>query len=132
MKEIPFSIETCIKILDHISSEDKMKNFTECDVCEKISEKMHRDLTKDKSFREEISQLEPIMEVSQDKVMRCSICGTIYLYEYHYEYFIQDQSDEEEWLTRSDREGALKLIQKYLDAHVTPKKIKLYEKYFSI
>ena len=50
---------------------------------------------------------EIIFAYYDDSIMRCPICGRLYYYDYHYQYFANTQNDEEETLTRIDLQQAI-------------------------
>ncbi|MBK5113562.1 MAG: hypothetical protein KGD59_11355 [Candidatus Heimdallarchaeota archaeon] len=100
-------------------------NLTDCKICNKIPDKSYADMAEGESLDKYTAELETAIIIAyyNDCIMRCPICGRLYVYDYHYEYFVNGQSEEEEELIRTDTKGAINKIDKFIKQGYDFKKI---------
>ena len=113
------------KAIKDIASRKKEVRVKDCGICKilrknKKVEYIYEDLPK------EINDLKVVMviDVRPFAIKKCPICERLYFYNEHYEYFVNGASEDNEYLTRVDEEGAFKEMKRCLKYYVDPKYIK--------
>ncbi|MHA1211405.1 MAG: hypothetical protein ACTSSH_02995 [Candidatus Heimdallarchaeota archaeon] len=116
-ENFPFDREIVNKTIIDLPDNPPTVKSSDCRICWKIPDDIKVDITEDKSLTKFTSQLDTVVIISyyEDSVKRCPICGQLYVYRYHYEYFVNSQTEEEERLIRSDSAGAIKLVDDFLN-----------------
>lgn len=124
-QEFPFSRKLVYQAIKELPNNPPTINLKDCEICSQIPDKSYADMSDDKSLDNYTSKLETVIIIAyyNDCIMRCPICGRLYEYDYHYEYFVNGQSEEEEELIRTDSKGAIALIDKFIKQGYEFKKI---------
>jgi hypothetical protein len=125
-KEIlPFSRKAIVQFIKELPNNPPEIKIIDCEICKTIDDREYADMMADESLKNSTSKLETVIIISyyEDCIKRCPLCGRLYVYDYHYEYFVNSQSEEEETLTRSDSKGAMKKIDKFIKQGYDFKKI---------
>ena len=104
-----FSKKAVIQFIKELLSKQKSIPLEKCDICSQIPERSYADLEEGESLDLYKSKLDKaiIFAYYDDSIMRCPVCGRLYYYDYHYQYFANTQNDEEETLTRIDLQQAI-------------------------
>ncbi len=89
--------------------------ITDCEICSEIPNKVDADIAANESLDKYTSKLETAVRFAyyKNSVMRCPLCGMLYIYKYEYEYLVHN-SEEDEYLWRSDTEGAIELVKSFM------------------
>ena len=123
----PFSREKYVELVNEITGKPVNLEPSSCEVCKKFSQEMSADLANNEMIPDK-AELEDAITLLSSKncIKRCPLCFRLYKYQYHYTYYIAGQSEEDEGLIRCDRQGAIELMDEYLQYHVPPEKIIRY------
>ncbi len=113
----PFSAELVVQHIRDLPNNPPVLEITECEICREIPEKSEADLIEEESLASYTSQLETtvIFAYYQGSIKRCPICGRLYKYQYHYEYFACSENDEDEMLSRIDTKGAIEYAHSFIN-----------------
>ena len=123
-QEHPVSRKLIIQAIKELPNNPSTLKISDCEICSKIPEKSYADMAEDKSLENYTSKLERVIIFAyyKDCIMRCPICGRLYIYDYHYEYLV-NKSEEEEELIRTDTKGAISLVDRFIKSSYEFKKI---------
>ncbi|MHA2003802.1 MAG: hypothetical protein ACW960_06825 [Candidatus Thorarchaeota archaeon] len=90
----------------------------DCEVCSTIPDGLEADIAKGESLDGYTSKLETAVRFAyySNAVKRCPVCGRLYIYKYQYEFLVGG-SEEDEWLWRTDTEGAVELVTSFLKSY---------------
>lgn len=90
----------------------------DCEICKKIPERSAADMTEGESLDSFTERLETaiLFAYYKNRVMRCPVCGRLYLYRYEYEYLIP-RSEEDEYLEKTDSDSMMAFIDSFLKAY---------------
>lgn len=133
-KEIyPFTHDKYIQIVNEITNKSIGIDINSCKICKNLPDTINADIADHEAIPQPISKLENIISMSGYKncIKRCPICNRLYRYEYHYMYYITE-SEENEILYRCGPEGAIKMIDEYLEYHIPPRNIIRYGEFIVI
>jgi len=124
-QEFPFSRKLVFQSIKELPDNPPTIDLSDCEICTQIPDKNYADMAEGKSLDMYTSKLETVIIIAyyNDCIMRCPICGRLYVYDYHYEYFVNSQSEEEEELIRTDTKGAISKIDKFIKQGYEFKKI---------
>ena len=111
----PLSREKIIQWIKNLPNNEAKIRISDCKVCSTIPEKSEADMTRNESLNEYKSKLETAVRFAyySNEVKRCPICGRFFIYKYEYEYLVTN-SEEDEYLWRTDIDGAMKLVDSFL------------------
>ena len=115
-KEITtFSVEKVVDFINKLPDNSKTMTITNCPICNEIPSSLSADMAAEESLDEYKTKLEIIVVIAyyEPSIMRCSICGRLYDYDYHYDYYVCSTSDEDEYLTRIDKKKAIAKVKKF-------------------
>ncbi|MHA1840659.1 MAG: hypothetical protein ACTSVP_10985 [Candidatus Heimdallarchaeota archaeon] len=119
-KEITdFSVEKVIDFLNKLPDNSLTVKIADCTICKNIPPSSHADIAAGNSLDEYKTKLETaiIFAYYESCVMRCPICGRLYDYNYHYDYYVCSTSDEDEYLNRIDKKEAIKKVKNFTKSY---------------
>jgi len=90
----------------------------DCKVCSAIPDDLYADMAAGASLDAHKFKLETAVKFAyySNAVMRCPVCGQLYMYKYLYEFLVGG-SEEEEWLFRTDTKEVVKLVDSFLKSY---------------
>jgi len=114
-----FSIEKVFDFINKLPDNSLTLKITDCSICKDIPPSSHADLAAGNSLDEYKSKLETaiIFAYYENCIMRCPICGRLYDYDYHYDYYVCSTSDEDEYLNRIGKKEAIKKAKKFAKSY---------------
>ncbi|MHA1577650.1 MAG: HEAT repeat domain-containing protein [Candidatus Thorarchaeota archaeon] len=109
------SSEMITKWITELPNNPPKMKISDCEICNQIPNKKAADMAAGESLDKHTSKLETVVRFAyyRNSVMRCPLCGRLYIYKYEYEYLVHN-SEEDEYLWRSDTEGAVELVKSFL------------------
>lgn len=115
MKVVPVSREVIVQWIKDLPNNPPTIKSADCKVCSTIPNKIEADMAAGESLDGHTSKLETVVRFAyyKNSVMRCLVCGRLYIYKYEYEYLVMN-SEEDEYLWRTDTEGAVELVDSFL------------------
>lgn len=115
----PFSLEKVSEFIDNLPDNVPKLEISECEICNTIPDSSSADIAAGNSLDKYKIKLETTIIIAyyENCVMRCPICGGLYDYNYHYEYYACSTNDEDEYLTRIDRKKAKTKIRKFVKSY---------------
>jgi uncharacterized protein with PIN domain len=115
---VPLSRKMIAKWIKTLPNNPPSIKVADCKICSTIPESVDADIAKGESLNEYTTQLETVVRFAyySNKLMRCPECGRLYIYKYDYEFLVGG-SEEDEYLWRSDTDGALELVDSFLKYH---------------
>ena len=115
---VPLSKKMITKWIRNLPSNPPSIKITDCRICSMIPESADANIAKGESLNAYTIQLETVIRFAyySNKVMRCPECGRLYIYKYEYEFLVGG-SEEDEYLWRTDTDGALELVDSFLKYH---------------
>jgi len=126
-KEITtFSVEKVVDFINKLPDKSKTMTIANCPICNNIPSSLSADMAAEESLDEYKSKLEitVVFAYYEPSIMRCSICGRLYDYDYHYDYYVCSTSDEDEYLTRIEKKKAIVKVKKFAKDYEFKKIIK--------
>jgi len=112
---VPISRKVIVQWIKDLPNNPPAIKSADCTVCSSIPNKIEADMAAGESLDEHTSKLETAVRFAyyKNSVMRCLVCGRLYIYKYEYEYLVMN-SEEDEYLWRTDTEGAVELVDSFL------------------
>jgi hypothetical protein len=109
-------------IVDHIKSlpdNPPSLEISDCEICSNIPDNVSADMAAGESLDFYKSKLERVIILAYYKncIMRCPICGRLYRYKYEYEFLVGWSSEEDEYLSRTDIDGVMELVDGFMKSH---------------
>lgn len=115
---VPVSKRVVVKWIKALPSNPPTIKKEDCEVCTTIPDDLYADMAERESLNAYKSKLETAVKFAyySNAVMRCPVCGQLYMYKYQYEFLVGG-SEEEEWLFRTDTESVVKLVTSFLKSY---------------
>ena len=115
---VPLSKKMITRWIKNLPNNPPYTKVEDCKICSTIPKSIDADIAKGESLNEYTNQLETVVRFAyySNKVMRCPECGRLYIYKYVYEFLVGG-SEEDEYLWRSNTNGALELVDSFLKYH---------------
>lgn len=110
-----FTIEKVINFINKLPDNLKTITISDCSICKNIPPSLSADMTAEESLDAYKAKLETtvVFAYYEPSLMSCPICGRLYDYNYHYDYYACSTSDEDEYLTRIDKKKAIAKVKKF-------------------
>ncbi|NHJ12593.1 MAG: hypothetical protein EAX95_02910 [Candidatus Thorarchaeota archaeon] len=113
---VPISRRVIVEWIRSLPNYPPAAKVTDCSTCRSIPDNLAANMAEGESLDAYKSKLEAAIKFAyySNAVMRCPICGRLYIYKYEYEYLVGG-SEEDEWLWRTDTKGAIELVDAFLE-----------------
>jgi hypothetical protein len=114
---VPLSRKAVVQWIKSLPNNPSTTKVADCEICSTIPDNLEADIANGESLGVYTSKLETAVTFAyySNAVKRCPICGRLYIYRYHYEFLVGWSSEEDEYLSRSDTEGAIELVDSFLE-----------------
>jgi hypothetical protein len=115
---VPISRKVVVNWIKALPNNPPTIKREDCEVCSAIPDDLYADMAEGDSLDVYKSKLETAVKFAyySNAVMRCPVCGQLYMYKYLYEFLVGG-SEEEEWLFRTDTKNVVKLVDSFLKSY---------------